>query len=332
MATIQDVARHAQVGVGTVSRVLSGKGYVKQETREKIEKSIAELNYTPNQMARNLFFHRSGIVAVIVPDAGHPFFAQLVNAVEAALCEKGYQTMICNTYYEKNYELRYLDMLKQQRVDGIIFGSHTTQDISRYRNIQRPIVALDRRLGDEIPCVASDHRAGGKLAAEELIRSGCKKVVQVGDIEAKDQVFTPSQLRYQVFADTMEANRVTCLNWNDKWSTSDIAYYQKTAVEILDKYPDADGIFATDIIIMALMQAAFSRGKRVPEQLKLVAYDGTPLLGLTYPRVTAVVQPIARLAQKAVQLIVDQIEEKPIREKWVELPVSLYAGDTTVRR
>lgn len=332
MATIQDVARHAQVGVGTVSRVLSGKGYVKQETREKIEKSIAELNYTPNQMARNLFFHRSGIVAVIVPDAGHPFFAQLVNAVEAALCEKGYQTMICNTYYEKNYELRYLDMLKQQRVDGIIFGSHTTQDISRYRNIQRPIVALDRRLGDEIPCVASDHRAGGKLAAEELIRSGCKKVVQVGDIEAKDQVFTPSQLRYQVFADTMEANGVTCLNWNDKWSTSDIAYYQKTAVEILDKYPDADGIFATDIIIMALMQAAFSCGKRVPEQLKLVAYDGTPLLGLTCPRVTAVVQPIARLAQKAVQLIVDQIEEKPIREKWVELPVSLYAGDTTVRR
>lgn len=208
MATIQDVARHAQVGVGTVSRVLSGKGYVKQETREKIEKSIAELNYTPNQMARNLFFHRSGIVAVIVPDAGHPFFAQLVNAVEAALCEKGYQTMICNTYYEKNYELRYLDMLKQQRVDGIIFGSHTTQDISRYRNIQRPIVALDRRLGDEIPCVASDHRAGGKLAAEELIRSGCKKVVQVGDIEAKDQVFTPSQLRYQVFADTIDRKSV----------------------------------------------------------------------------------------------------------------------------
>lgn len=332
MATIQDVAKHAQVGVGTVSRVLSGKGYVKQETREKIEKSIAELNYTPNQMARNLFFHRSGIVAVIVPDAGHPFFSQLVNAVEAALCEKGYQTMICNTYYEKNYELRYLDMLKQQRVDGIIFGSHTTQDISRYRDIRRPIVALDRKLGDEIPCVTSDHRTGGKLAAEELIRSGCKKVVQVGDIEARDQVFTPSQLRYRVFADMMEANGVTCLNWNDRWTTSDIAYYQKTADKILDRYQDADGFFATDTVVMALMQAAFSRGKRVPDQLKLVAYDGTPLLGLTYPRVTAVVQPVAQLAQRAVQLVVDQIEEKPVKEKWVELPVMLYAGDTTVRR
>lgn len=332
MATIQDVAKHAHVGVGTVSRVLSGNGYVKQETREKIEKSIAELNYTPNQMARNLFFHKSGIVAVIVPDAGHPFFAQLVNAMEAALCEKGYQTMICNTYREKNYELRYLDMLKQQRVDGIIFGSHTTQDISRYRNIQRPIVALDRKLGDEIPCVMSDHKSGGRLAAEEMIRAGCKKVVQVGDIEARDQVFTPSQVRYKIFSDIMEAHGITCLNWNERWSTSSIAYYQKTANAILDRYPDADGIFATDIVIMALMQAALSRGKGVPEQLKLVAYDGTPLLGLTYPRVTAVVQPVAQLAKKAVQLVVDLIEEKPIKDKWIELPVTLYLGDTTVQR
>lgn len=331
MATIQDVARHAQVGVGTVSRVLSGKGYVKQETREKIEKSIAELNYTPNQMARNLFFHKSGIVAVIVPDAGHPFFSQLVNAVEVALCEKGYQTMICNTYYKENYELRYLDMLKQQRVDGIIFASHTTQDISQYRNIRRPIVALDRKLGDDIPCVMSDHKTGGRLAAEELIRSGCKNILQVGDIKAKDQVFTPSQERYKVFAETLEEHGINCLTWDEKWPTSDTAYYQKAADEILDEYPDVDGIFATDMIIMALMQAALMRGKQIPEQLKFVAYDGTSAIGLIYPRITAVVQPISRLAQTAVQLVVDQIDEKTIEEKRIELPVRLCLGDTTVR-
>lgn len=331
MANIQDVARHAHVGVGTVSRVLSGKGYVKQETREKIEKSIAELNYTPNQMARNLFFRRSGIVAVIIPDAGHPFFSQFVNAVETALCEKGYQTMICNTYYEENYELRYLDMLKQQRVDGIIFGSHTTQDISQYENIQRPIVALDRKLGDDIPCVLADHETGGRLAAEELIRSGCRNVVQVGDMEEKDSVYTPSQMRYKVFTNTVEGHGITCRIWDEKWPTSDIGYYQKVANALLDTYPDTDGIFATDMVIMALLQAALSRGIAVPKQLKLVAYDGTSFLGLAYPRITAVVQPIEQLAQKAVQLVVDQIEDKPIKEKWVELPVKLCLGETTVR-
>jgi len=99
MATIQDVAKHAHVGVGTVSRVLNGKGYVKETTRQKIEASIEALNYTPNEMARNLFFRKCGIVAVIVPEVSHPFFAQFVSEAEKFLCEEGFQTMICNTYY-----------------------------------------------------------------------------------------------------------------------------------------------------------------------------------------------------------------------------------------
>ena len=120
MTTIQDVAKHAGVGAATVSRVLSGNGYVKQTTRERVLRSIEELNYTPNEMARNLFHGKSGIVAVIIPELAHPFFSEMVSAIEVELCNLGYQTMVCNTFYEKNYELRYLEMLKRQRVDGII--------------------------------------------------------------------------------------------------------------------------------------------------------------------------------------------------------------------
>lgn len=331
MATIQDVAKHAHVGVGTVSRVLSGNGYVKQETRDRIERSIAELDYTPNQMARNLFFSRSQIVAVIVPEVGHPFFAQFVSAVEAALCEKGYQTMICNTYYEKNYERRYLDLLKQKRVDGIIFGAHTTQDISRYKAIKRPIVALDRDLGEDIPCVMADHEMGGRMAAEEMIRSGCKNVLQIGSTECTDKVVTPSQVRYRVFAEMMEEHQIRCRMADGKWPTADVTFYQKEAERLLERYPDIDGFFATDMMAVAMLRAALARGKRVPEEFKLVAYDGTYCIGLTYPRITTVVQPIAQLAEKAVQLVVGQIEGKPTREKSVRLPVTLCRGDTTAR-
>ena len=89
MPTIQDVARRAGVGAATVSRVLSGKGYVKSETRERIRQAIEELHYTPNEMARNLYYQKSGIVAVIVPELAHPFVAQLVSAMEVALCAAG---------------------------------------------------------------------------------------------------------------------------------------------------------------------------------------------------------------------------------------------------
>ncbi len=331
MATIQDVAKHAKVGVGTVSRVLSGNGSVREETRRKVQASIEALNYTPNEMARNLFFHKSGIVAVIVPELSHPFFTQFVNAAEAALCEKGYQTMICNTYYEKNYEQRYLNLLKCQRVDGIIFGAHTSLDVSMYEEIDRPIVALDRNLGENIPCVLADHVTGGRLAAEELIRSGCKNVIQFAGVKWEDEIATPSNIRHEVFESIMKKQGVRCRSFKIRWNSSDISYYQKVADDLLESHPDVDGVFATDLTIMAVLQSAFAHRKRVPGDLKLVAYDGTYGVSLSNPRITAVVQPIARLAGEAVRLVVDLIDGKKLQEKKVELPVSLRVGDTTVR-
>lgn len=329
MATIQDVARHAQVGVGTVSRVLNGKGYVKEETRKKIEASIETLNYTPNEMARNLFFRKCGIVAVIVPEVSHPFFAQFVSAAERCLCEKGYQTMICNTYYEKNYEQRYLEMLKQQRMDGVIFGSHTLLDTSQYEEAKRPIVALDRNLGKGIPCVMADHKSGGRMAAEVLIRSGCRNVYQFAGFKGHEKLSMPFQVRHSVFAKIMEEHGIPCQSHYIKWCPSDVAYYQNAAEDFIEKHPDVDGVFATDMLIMAILQSAQMHGKRVPEELKLVAYDGTCGSGLVYPQITRVVQPINELAQEAVRLVVDQINGCAVEYERIELKVKLQLGGTT---
>lgn len=332
MATIQDVARHANVGVGTVSRVLSGKGYVKAETRQKVQASIEALDYTPNEMARNLFFQKSGIVAVIVPEVAHPFFAQFVCDAEAALCQKNYQTMICNTYYEKNYERRYLELLKRQRVDGIIFCAHTALDVSQYECVKRPIVAMDRDLGESIPCVAADHESGGIMAAEELIRSGCRHVLQFGGAEEKKEISTPSNIRHQVFQKTLKEHGISCHTCYTNWHSSNASYYRKVADEALEKYPETDGVFATDMIAMAVQQSALVHGRKIPEDLKLVTYDGTCGIGLTYPRISAIVQPIAELAEKAVEMVVDQIEGKPVLNTKVKLPVTFCPGDTTLGR
>ena len=76
MASIKDVAQKAGVGVGTVSRVLNNSGYVSDETRIKVETAMKELNYIPNELARNLLSKKSGIVAIIIPKISHPFFAE----------------------------------------------------------------------------------------------------------------------------------------------------------------------------------------------------------------------------------------------------------------
>ena len=171
MAGIKDVAKRAGVGVGTVSRMLNDSGYVAGETREKIEVAMRELNYTPNELARNLYHKRTGIIAVIVPSVSNPFFVEFVDYVEHELYEAGYKMMLCSTVKESNAELEYLDMLNRHIVDGVITGVHSL-DVEEYKKIRKPIVALDRYLGEHIPVVAVNHKEGGRLAAEALIREG----------------------------------------------------------------------------------------------------------------------------------------------------------------
>lgn len=327
MATIQDVARNAKVGASTVSRVLSGKGYVKAETKERVLKSIRELNYTPNEMARNLFYRKSGVVAIIVPEISHPFFAEFVNAAEIALYEQGYQALICNTWCEETYELNYLEMLKSQSVDGIIFGAHSL-DAQMYQEANRPIVALDRDLGAEISCVAVDHRIGGRMAAEELIEAGCKHVLQFTGV---DQVSTPSNQRHAIFAEVMKEHGVTCDSYVMRWNSFDYNYYSSITQHIFEDYPGIDGVFATDCIVMSVLRVALERGLRVPEELKAVAYDGTGVISLAYPSVTTIVQPIARLAQESVRLMIDLIQGKQTEKANIVLPVTLRRGETTRR-
>lgn len=326
MATIQDVAKNAQVGVATVSRVLSGKGYVKAETRDRILKSIEELNYIPNEMARNLYFQKSGIVAVVVPQLSHPFFAEFVDNVETALYKEGYQTMLCNTWSEKNYELRYLDMLKRRVVDGIIFGSHTL-DVEHYQNVHRPLVALDRDLGMDIPCVAVDHREGGRLAAEALIQAGCRCVLQFRD---NGLVSTPSHLRHDVFEQVMREHDITCYSYLTDWNSFSYGYYKRVTEHVLEEYPDVDGVFAVDVIAMNMLRRAAEMGKRIPQDLKAVAYDGTGVSGLATPSMTTICQPIAQLAQECVRLIVEQIQGKVPENKYIELHASVRPGISTM--
>ncbi len=104
------------------------------------------------------------------------FFAEFVDYVEAELYKSGFKMMLCNTAKESNAEPEYLDMLRRHIMDGVITGVHSL-DVDVYKGIQKPIVALDRYLGEMIPVVSVDHRMGGHLAAETLIANGCKQVL-----------------------------------------------------------------------------------------------------------------------------------------------------------
>lgn len=326
MAGIKDVAKKAGVGVGTVSRMLNDSGYVAEETREKIEAAMRELNYTPNELARNLYHKRTGIIAVLVPNVSNPFFAEFVDHVEVELYKVGYKMMLCNTIKASNAELEYLDMLNRHIVDGVITGVHSL-DVEEYKKIRKPIVALDRYLGEHIPVVAADHKEGGRLAAETLISNGCKKILHFKGATA---VESPYHERHYEFDRIMEKNHIKTYSYELEWNRFDMEYCREAIEDVFSREIDFDGVFAADSLAIECMNETIRRHMKVPRDVKFAAYDGTYITKMVEPKMTAVVQPIESLAKESVRLIGDLISGKVYKNKQVLLGVSLRKGNTTI--
>jgi LacI family transcriptional regulator, sucrose operon repressor len=325
MASIKDVAKRANVGIGTVSRAINGTGYVSVEAKKRIDKAVKELDYKPNELARNLFRNRSGIIGVVVPNLEHQFFSRLCKDIECDLYERGYKTMICNTIGISNRERDYLDMLDRNMVDGIITGAHSLDD-EEYLKINKPIVALDRDFGDAIPLIHSNHQKGGRLAAEALIQSGCKHVIQ---FSTSSLVNTPSNKRHVEFERVCKENGVNVITVETLWNSFETEYLMKTMKKYMNKYTEIDGVFTADMTAAYCLNALHELGRKVPEEVKIVGYDGLDVIYLTTPNMTSVAQNIEEIAKHSVDTIIKLVDGKTNFERRQILDVTLIQGKTT---
>lgn len=171
---LDDVAKLANVSKTTVSRVLNKRGYLSQETIDKVYDAMAKLNYQPNTVARQLYNKKTQIIGLIFPTVTNPFFGELVEELEKKLYLQGYKVIIGNSMNDPEKETNYLNQLLSNQVDGLIVGTHN-QDIEQYKNDNLPIVAIDQIMNEDIPIIESDNYLGGQLATERLINKGAKK-------------------------------------------------------------------------------------------------------------------------------------------------------------
>ncbi len=325
MAGIKDVAKRAGVGVATVSRMLNDSGYVSADARVKIEAAMKELDYTPNELARNLYHKKSGIIAVLVPNVSNPFFAEFIDRVEAELYKAGFKIMLCNTLKDSNAEEEYLDMLNRHIVDGVISGM-SSLDESVYSKIRKPIVALDRYLGENIPVVAVDHKEGGRKAAEVLIANGCRKVLHFRSAVEGESLYHD---RHMEFQKVMEAHQIETVCYTLDWRRLDTEYYHQVVDEIFAENLEFDGVFGVDRLAIECMNELIRRHKKIPRDVKIVSYDGTYITELVEPKVTTIVQPIDGLAEQSVKLLCELIGGKKYKNKQVILRTQLRQGGTT---
>ncbi|USB32195.1 LacI family DNA-binding transcriptional regulator [Paenibacillus sp. YPG26] len=325
MSTINDVALKAGVSVTTVSRVLNNRGYISEATRKKVFKTMEELNYQPNEIARSLLRKQSNLIGLIIPSVSHPFFSELTNHIEYYAYQNGWKVLLCNSHMDPVKEKDYIGMLKRNRVDGIIMGSHTLE-IEEYRNLNSPIVTFDRQIDNEIPFISSDNYQGGVLAAELLISKGCRAIVHVcGNLE----LAMLANYRNDGFKDTAEKHGIQHTTIQTDMNVLDSQQYNQIVQKMLEEYPEVDGIFASsDIIAACAVRECFARGKRVPQDIRIVGYDDIDMAAWFIPGITTIRQPIEALGSLAVELIQKQLEGVAF-EKENLLPVELIERSTT---
>lgn len=325
MATIKDVAKHAGVSVATVSRVINNRGYLGEEMRKRVNDSMKILNYTPNDLARSLHRQKSNVMGLIVPTVSHPFFGEVTRRIEYHAYEKGYKLMICNSLSDREKERDYIDMLKRSQVDGIVMGSHllNTED---YENLMLPIVSLDRRLGDSIPYICCDNSQGGSLATKHLIEMGCKNLLHIsGSLEIK----MLSNLRTDKFIEECEKSGVAYKTYELPDSSVTDFQEEDLIYQMIKENPDCDGVFATSDVIGASVIAAAGRlGRRVPEEIRVVGFDGNIISQLTAPKLTTILQPVDAICEYAVDYLIRMMENQPVPTKTI-LPVTLLKRGST---
>jgi len=324
LATLKDIAKGAGVTVTTVSRVLNNRGYISDETREKVYQVMKELDYQPNEIARSLSRKKSNIIGLIIPTIGHPFFSELSFYLEYYAYKEGYKLMLCNSQMEAKKEKEYIDMLRAHQVDGLILASHTLE-VEDYINIDLPIVTFDRKVGN-IPYITSDNYQGGSLATNLLINKGCKKIVYIGGNLKLDLL---ANIRYDVSLEIAEKRGIEHFIVQTDLNGFNIAEYRKLIFDLLKEHPDIDGIFASsDLIAATVIRVAQRVNKKIPEDIKIVGYDDIQEASLFVPEITSIRQPIKKMGSMAIEVLKKQINKEKVAKSNI-IAVELVERETT---
>ena len=282
--TIRDVARKANVSVSTVSRVINQKGYVHEDTKIIVEKTIKELGFIPNQLARSLTSRSSKIIGVIVPHIGPSFYGELLEGIESQASAYGYKIMFCNTQDDPDRELEYLKFFEQYNIEGLIIAANFSNK-DKLAELKIPVVTVDHILDENIPSITSDNVKGGSLAAKKLIELGKKNIL----VFRGPSFLLTTMERTIGFLNALKPTKIYADIFDFDLVSPDI----KLIEEIIKNNPHVDGIFTfSDTLAIATLNILQKIGKKVPDDVALIGYDDTPYSKWSTPSISTIHQSV----------------------------------------
>jgi LacI family transcriptional regulator len=312
--TIREVARLAQVSLGTVSNTLNNPDVVAPRTRARVLEAIEQTGFVRSTAAHQLRVGKSRTVGVVLLDIANPFFGEMVRGAERVLRDKGYVLMVCSSDESTERELRYLRVLEEHRVDGLLIAP-VERDLKTVAALARrgiPTVLLDRDAGSLDLCsVTVDDVRGGELAASHLVGLGHQVIA-----------FVNGPLSIRQCADRLDGTRrarrrarrpSSPVLVEIAVSALTVDHGEAAVGPLLAATPRPTAVMcANDLLALGVLRGLTNAGVRVPDEVALVGYDDVAFASMLSPALTSVRQPKYELGVSAAELLLEETDESSV--------------------
>lgn len=332
MTTIRDVAKRAGVAPITVSRVINDSGYVSEKTRARVQAAIADLGYVPNALAGSLRSKRTNTLALILTDISNPFWTTVARGVEDTASDAGFNVILCNTDESEIEQDKYLHVLLQKQVDGVLLvpARSTDEPIKFVQDQDTPVVVLDRRIPDnQADMVHCDSEEGAYQLTRLLLSLGHRRIAMLsgpqGVSTAEDRVAGYRRALAEAGLDDDAA--LVCYGEFSLESGYDHAQ------QMLARTPRPTAVFAANnFIAIGALRALRDAGLRVPDDLALVGFDELPAGLVVDPFLTVAAQPAYEMGQRATELLLARMSgAAPAAYQKIVLPTEIIVRESSGR-
>jgi LacI family transcriptional regulator len=317
---MRDVAERAGVSPATVSRVLNGSPTVRADYAARVTTAIEELGYRPNRLARNLRRQTAEMIGVVVSDIENPHFTEMVRAVEDVAYERGFRLLLCNTDEEPAKQRAYLEMLAGERVLGVILSPSNPAgaEIGWVLDLGIPLIAFDRSVADpRADSVVSDGEGAARIATEHLLAAGHTEIAFIGGLPGVET----ADSRRAGYEAAMRAARLRVREADGGFR---IEGARLATDELLERDPGVTAlVIANNLMAIGAMKALAHRGRRVPDDVAIVALDDPFWAELVQPPLTVLAQPVRRMAEVSMRLLLDRIAGRRKRPRHEVFPFEL---------
>lgn len=316
-ATIKDISQAAGVSISTVSRVLNGSGPTSMKTREKVLQAVRELDYIPNQNARNLKLTKTNTILVIVKSISNPFFQSILSILQTKIAVAGYSMNLINISSGDNE-------LEEAKIHAsgtpykavLVVGGKCNHTKEEFASIGIPCVTLTVRAGEEVDdslyssIVINDREIMQKVV-EFLISLGHTRIGFIGTRPDAEDI-TPNTLRELGYRDAMAEHGIEVEPQMEQIlhaGPSGFGFGYESAKKLITAYPDLTAICTeSDVLAVGAAKALIQNGLMPGKDITLTGFDGTAMAQYYEPAIATIVQPVEQMAQETSDALVEIIK------------------------